>query len=148
MTHQPDAFQIIRGDDYGGLANELPHIYLVGNLQRAVPHPFFRDDRLEIVRATYPTQMIHQRHWHQTLTEYTFLLSGRVEILLIPQGHIYTAKAGDLVKISPTQCIQLTTLTPLETLTVKVPSQHDKILCAACSRPCSYRLTPYQEDIP
>lgn len=116
------------------------HLYLVGNLQKPVPHPYVVDQRLEFVLCNYESGDQGIRHWHRELTEYTFVIQGRLSYMDIVSEQVYDLESGDFFVIPAGQCMSLTIDRPTTALTIKVPSILDKVYCTQCSRVCKARL--------
>ena len=142
----PDQPTQIQASDYLPFLDALKHVYVVGDLQQPVPHPFIRDDRLELVIVAYPAGTVHQRHWHAELTEYMVVIAGELRAVMIPSGEELIIQAGDMLHVPPETCLQLTTIDDANLMVVKVPSVNDKITCNRCQRDCEWRLDESHED--
>jgi uncharacterized cupin superfamily protein len=135
------AIRHILRKDYLPHAEELKHLYLVGNLQRPVPHSFFREDRVEVALCTLKPGDDGRFHWHPTVTEYEYVLEGRHGYFSVAEGRERWFEAGDLISVPAGACVRRLVRNAVRTLTVKVPSRDDKIHCEQCDRDCPWRVT-------
>jgi mannose-6-phosphate isomerase-like protein (cupin superfamily) len=131
--------------EYGSCFGALQHIFLVGNLQRPCPHPFFRDQRLEVAACQYQSGDHGQFHWHPEVTEYEYVLEGSLAYREAETGNITVFQAGDLATVPAKACVKRIVEGPCRTLVVKVPSHDVKIHCQDCSRECMQRTEPFKE---
>ena len=125
---------------------ERQHLFLVGNLQRENPHPFVRDQRLELILCYYQPGDDGLPHWHREVTEYEIVLEGVSEALDVATGRTHWFGVGDLIVIPPGVCVQRLIRKPTRTLAIKIPSHAEKVHCAGCSRECPARLAPYSQE--
>lgn len=135
----------IGGDEYVKAFAELQHVFLVGNLQKPCPHPFVRDERLEIIVCSYQPGDDGLRHWHRTITEYELVIEGEIGVFEIASGETHWFTAWDFIIIPAGACVQRIVRQATKTVTVKVPSAYDKVHCAQCLRECRWRVEPYRE---
>jgi ethanolamine utilization protein EutQ (cupin superfamily) len=136
----------IAAADYGSSVGTQPHIFLVGDLQRPCPHPFFRDARVEVIACHYQSGDHGAFHWHPGVTEYEYIVEGEVVYREAATGKVTVFHAGDLATVPAGVCVERRIDAPCRTLAVKVPSDHVKIHCRECSRACDYRVEPFQEN--
>jgi len=139
-----DHIESIRSDAYRPYAEEKKHVFVVGNLQRPVLHPFFRDERAEIILCFYQKGDDGQFHWHPEVTEYEYIIEGRIGYFSVAEGREHWFEAGDVVCVPARACVRRLVPTRVRALTVKLPSKNDKISCRSCDRICAYRVEPYQ----
>jgi mannose-6-phosphate isomerase-like protein (cupin superfamily) len=134
----------IRAWEYGSAFEEHPHVFLLGDLRRPAPHPFFRDERVELVLCEYEAGADGELHWHGEVTEYEIVLSGRVGYFRVETGETTWLEAGDVSVVAAGECVKRLVPVPARTLAVKVPSRpQDKVLCTACARSCAYRIAAH-----
>jgi hypothetical protein len=131
--------------EYAPSFGSLEHIFLVGNLLRSCPHPFFRDRRLEVIVCQYEAGAHGQFHWHAEVTEYEYLLEGSLSYREAATGKITVFQAGDLATVPAEVCVERIVVEPCRTLAIKVPSNDVKIHCRDCARVCAHRVEPFKE---
>jgi hypothetical protein len=131
--------------EYGSTFGSLQHVFLVGNLQRPCPHPFFRDARLEVIVCQYEAGDHGQFHWHPEVTEYEYVLEGSLVYREAATGHTTVFRAGDLATVPAKVCVERIVEQPCRTLAVKVPSNDVKLYCRDCARVCAQRVEPFKE---
>jgi mannose-6-phosphate isomerase-like protein (cupin superfamily) len=136
----------IAAEEYGSSFGALQHIFLVGNLQRPCPHPFFRDQRMELIVCQYEAGDHGRFHWHPEVTEYEFVVEGEVAYREAATGETTVFRAGDLATVPAGVCVERIMRTPSRTLAVKVPSNDMKIHCRDCRRECRLRVESYAES--
>lgn len=130
--------------EYAKALPVLKHIYLVGDLKKPSPHPFIRDQRLEITVCSYDPGDDGRYHWHPEVTEYEVVVEGEVGYFEVASGRTHWFTTGDFIVIPPDTCVRRLVRQTARTVTVKVPSQAEKVHCAQCERACSWRVEPYQ----
>ncbi len=135
----------IAAADYNACFGSLQHIFLIGNLKRPCPHPFFRDPRIEMIVCEYRAGDNGLFHWHPAVTEYEYILEGSIAYQEADTGKTTTFHAGDLATVPPGVCVQRIVTEPARALAIKIPSNDAKTHCAQCTRDCPSRLEPYQE---
>ena len=96
----------IAAAEYASHFQTLPHIFLVGNLQRACPHPFFRDSRLEVILCQYEAGSHGQFHWHPTVTEYEYVIEGSLTYHEAETGNVTIFRTGDLATVPVERCVE------------------------------------------
>lgn len=133
-------------DEYVAHFAELKHVFLVGDLQKSCPHPFVRDERVEIIVCSYLPGDDGLRHWHQTVTEYELVLEGEIGVFEIATGETRWFAAGDFIVVPAGQCVQRIVRQATKTVAVKAPSSNEKIHCDECPRECAWRVEPYVES--
>ncbi len=74
---------------------------------------------LEVGIKYYNSGTIESAHYHKISTEFTFILSGSVEMLN------QTYHKGDIVKIEPNVINQFKSLTDSILMVIKIPSSKD-----------------------
>ena len=134
------SIQVIGRQEYQSHAGPLKHLYLVGDLQRDVPHPFFRESQGEMALCTLKPGDDGKFHWHPSVTEYEYVLEGRLGYFSVADGQEHWFEAGDLVSVPSGVCVRRLVREPVRTLTMKLPSRDDKIHCAQCDRACPFRV--------
>lgn len=122
---------------------DLKHVFLVGNLQHEVCHPFVRDDRLEVILCYYEAGDDGLFHRHPHVTEYEYVLAGSVSYFDVATGQEVSFSTGDFCVIPAGICVQRRVRQRARTLALKVPSADDKVHCAECDRECAYRQKPF-----
>jgi len=137
----------IAAAEYGPSFESLEHVFLVGNLQRPCPHPFFRDARLEVIVCQYDPGDHGRFHWHPEVTEYELVLEGCVTYREADTGKVTVFRAGDLATVPAQVCVERRIDQPCRTLAIKVPSNDVKVHCGECPRVCSHRLEPFNHDV-
>jgi mannose-6-phosphate isomerase-like protein (cupin superfamily) len=135
----------IAAAEYAPSFASLEHVFLVGNLQRPCPHPFFRDRRLEVIVCQYEAGARGQFHWHPEVTEYEYVLEGSLTYREAATGNTTIFRAGDLATVPSEVCVERTVTEPCRTLAIKVPSLDDKVYCRDCARVCAQRVEPFKE---
>jgi len=140
LLKMPANVQSIKVAAYSAQAEDLKHIYMVGSLRRPVPHPFFRDERAEVILCFYKKGDGGLFHWHPEVTEYEFVIEGRMGYHSVSDGREHWFEAGDMICIPAGICVRRLVPTRVRTLTVKVPSRDDKIHCRRCVRVCPCRV--------
>jgi len=131
--------------EYQPSFESLQHFFLVGNLQRPCPHPFFPDRRLEVILCQYRAGDHGQFHWHPEVTEYEYLLEGSLAYREAETGNTTVFQAGDLATVPAGVCVERIIQQPCRTLAIKVPSNDVKIHCRDCARVCTQRVEPFKE---
>jgi hypothetical protein len=126
---------------------ELRHLFLVGDLRLPNPHPFVRDERLELILCFYQAGDDGLPHWHEKVTEYEVVLEGEVGNLDVATGETHWFRPGDLRILPPGTCVKRILRGPARTVAIKVPSNAEKVHCAQCPRECGSRLEPYVEEL-
>jgi quercetin dioxygenase-like cupin family protein len=77
----------------------------------------------EVAIKEYPAGAYDAWHYHKIATEFTVIISGRVEM----NGQVY--EKGDIITIPPGEGTDFRTLEPTVTAVVKIPgATHDKYL--------------------
>ena len=143
--HLTGTLHKIGREEYEAFA-ALKHLFLVGNLQQETPHPFVRDERLEVIVCIYKPDDFGLPHWHREVTEYEIVMEGEVGHLDVATGETTWFRAGDLRVLPPGVCTRRIIRVPTRTFAIKVPSSAEKVCCTACSRDCDMRLAPCLED--
>ena len=123
----------------------LQHVFLVGNLQRPCPHPFFRDRRVEMIVCRYEAGDHGQFHWHPEVTEYEFIWEGSLAYREAATGATTIFRAGDLATVPAEVCVERIVAEHCCTLAIKIPSNDGKVHCRGCERVCASRVEPFQE---
>lgn len=141
----PDTVGRIDYSEYAGVLSAIKHVYLVGNLQKTAPHPFVRDDRVEFVLCCYKAGDDGEYHWHRYVTEYEIVVEGEIGYFEAAISHTRWFQAGDVCIIPKGVCVKRLVRQPARTVTVKVPSKDDKVLCQVCPRECIWRIAPHEE---
>ena len=139
---------IIRAELWEPHAAELKHVFLAGNLQHPVPHPFFRRKDVEVIICQYGQGDHGLPHWHRDVDEVEFIISGRLSYRNIADGTLVDFKAGDLLTIPRGCCVERRVDGPARTLAIKLPSLAEKVHCADCTRTCSSRREAYKGAAP
>jgi uncharacterized cupin superfamily protein len=132
----------IDGAEYAGALPALKHVFLVGDLKQPTPHPFIRDDRVEMIVVGYVAGDDGEPHWHADVTEYELVVEGEIGYVEIATGQTHWFMAGDLVAIPARACVRRRVRQTARGVTVKVPSQAGKIRCDGCARVCASRVAP------
>src|SRR5438874_1134836 len=96
----------IRAAEYAPFSEQLQHLFLVGNLQQPCPHPFVRDQRLEIILCHYESGDQGRFHWHPGVTEYEFVIEGAVTYQSAANGQKNRFETGDLSIIPAGICVK------------------------------------------
>lgn len=133
--------------EYVNAFAELQHVFLVGNLQRPCPHPFIRDERVEVIVCSYQPGDDGLLHWHRNITEYELVIEGEIGVFEVDSGQTHWFAAWDFIVIPAGTCVQRIVRQATKTVTVKVPSANDKVHCAGCRRECGRRVEPYREEV-
>ena len=136
----------IAAAEYASHFQALPHIFLVGDLQRPCPHPFFRDNRLEMILCQYEAGSHGQFHWHPAVTEYEYVIEGALAYREAETGNVTVFRAGDLATVPVERCVERVVEESCRTLAIKVPSDDVKIHCRDCGRECARRVEPFEES--
>ena len=140
------AIQIIRKSEWEPHAAALKHVFLAGNLQRPVPHPFLRRTDAEIIWCDYQAGDNGRPHWHAEVDEIEIVLRGRIGCRDIATGEVIWFEAGDLLSVSRGVCVERIIAEPTQTLAVKLPSRQDKVHCRDCDRTCAQRREEFQHS--
>lgn len=135
----------IRHADWAGHAKMLRHVFLVGDLQRPVPHPFLRRRDVEMICCEYQAGDDGRPHWHETVDEFEFVIEGRIGYEEIATGVMWWFEAGDLIHVPKGVCVWCRVPGPARTLAIKLPSSDEKVICRNCARTCNRRQEPYQQ---
>ena len=125
---------------------DLRHLFLVGDLKRPNPHPFVRDERLELILCFYQAGDDGLPHWHKEITEYEVVLEGEVGDLDVATGEIHWFGPGDFRAVPPGTCVKRLVRQAARTVAIKAPSSAEKVHCAQCTRECGSRVEPYLEE--
>ena len=136
----------IAAGEYTSHFEALPHIFLVGDLRRACPHPFFRDSRLEVIACQYEAGSRGEFHWHPVVTEYEYVIEGSLSYREAETGTVTLFRAGDLATVPVERCVERVVMERCRTLAIKVPSNDVRIHCRDCSRVCARRVQPFEES--
>jgi quercetin dioxygenase-like cupin family protein len=134
--------ETVRAADWRQYAGAFQHLFLVGDLQRPVPHPFLRRKDVEIILCHYEPGDHGAPHWHEAVDEIEIVLEGRMEYREMDSGRVLCFGPGDLLNVRHGTCVERVVRTVARTLTVKLPSKSDKIHCRECPRPCAFRREP------
>jgi mannose-6-phosphate isomerase-like protein (cupin superfamily) len=129
----------IRAAEYAVDRSGELHTFLVGNLQRPSRTPFYRDSRLEWIMCRYEAGDHGEPHWHREVTEYSMVLSGRIGLRQAADGEIAWFEPGDLFMVPAGVCVKRLVEVPSSCLTIKVPSNPEKVRCGQCDRDCAWR---------
>jgi len=121
----------------------LKHTFLVRNLKKSVPHPFLRRNDLELIICSYVAGDHGEPHWHLEVDEFEFVIDGAVIYEESQTGEIHHFIKNDLIHIPMGVCVKRIVTSTCKTLTVKIPSKLDKVICSACSRICTKRISPF-----
>jgi hypothetical protein len=135
---------VIRGTAWQGEAARLKHVFLAGNLQRRVPHPFLRRDDVEIIACVYQPGDHGVPHWHPLVDELELVLDGVVSYREISSGELRRFEAGDFLSIPRGVCVERRVDQPARTIAIKLPSRDDKVECRHCDRVCASRREPFR----
>jgi mannose-6-phosphate isomerase-like protein (cupin superfamily) len=127
-------------EEYQDSLAGMRHLFLVGDLKRPTPAPFIRDQHLEMVYCEYQAGDVEAFHWHSVVTEYEFVIEGKLSIIEVDSSQEHILSTGDMFAIPPNACVCRAFLQPTRTMTIKVPSCSDKINCPLCERDCSFRM--------
>lgn len=130
----------ISSESYVEFAPELKHIFLAGNLKKSTPHPFVRDDRVEVIACFYDAGDDGRFHWHPEVTEYEFVLSGKIGYLDVRNGETLWYEQGDFSIVPAEACVKRIVPVASRTLAIKVPSDSRKVHCDGCDRLCDFRV--------
>jgi len=133
----------IRHAEYVNAIPELKHVFLVGDLQRPTPHPFIRDDRVELVVVGYDAGDDGTYHWHRDVTEYEIVVEGEIGYFEVATGETHWFSAGDLFAIPAGACVKRLVRRTARGVTVKLPSSAGKVHCGECPRECTWRVEPF-----
>lgn len=131
--------------EYAGAAPLLKHIFLTGDLRQATPHPFVRDERIEVVLCYYEPGDDGIYHWHPQITEYEMVIEGEVGYFEVGKGNTHWFQAGDFCIIPAGVCVKRIVRRSTRTVAVKVPSVNEKVCCSSCRRECTWRVAPMRE---
>lgn len=124
---------------YAPFLDAARHIYLAGNFHMPLPYPFLREGRAEIILCVYQTGDDGVFHWHPHVSEYEFVIEGRIGYFVVEADKEEWFDMGDMLCIPPGLCVKRLVPCPAKTLTVKIPSLDDKIHCCRCERDCPHR---------
>lgn len=142
MSQVDQSDNLIPAAAYAG--SGVRHAHLVGDLRRPAPHPFFRDEQVELIATCYQAGDDGIFHWHRHVTEYEMLLEGRIGYLDATSGAITWMAPGDLHRVVQGRCVRRLVPMSSRTLAVKAPSVgDDKVHCPDCDRPCPRRTLPF-----
>jgi len=126
--------------EYEKYASSLQHIFLTGNLQQESLHPFFYDDRVELIYCHYQPGDDGSFHWHEAITEYQIVISGAFGVQLADTEEKEWFLPGDVSRIRSGMCVKRIIETETITIAIKVPSiPGDKVQCESCNRNCRSR---------
>jgi hypothetical protein len=134
---------VIRAKQWRPYAKEFAHVFLAGNLQRPVPHPYFQRDDVEIICCDYAPGAHGLPHWHAQVDEFELVISGRVGYVETTTAALHWFDAGDLINIEHGICVTRVVEIPTQTIAIKLPSSSEKVHCAQCDRSCRQRRTPF-----
>jgi quercetin dioxygenase-like cupin family protein len=134
--------------EYAEVLPELKHVFLVGDLQRPTPHPFIRDQRVELIVVSYEAGDEGRHHWHPDVTEYEIVLEGEIGYFEVATGETHWFGAGDLVAIPAGACVKRLVRRSARGVTLKVPSAARKVHCYCCARECAWRVEPFSGGTP
>jgi quercetin dioxygenase-like cupin family protein len=135
----------IKRAEYNHALSGLRHIFLVGNLQRPTPHPFLKDERLEVVLCHYHVGDDGRYHWHRGVTEYEIVIEGEIGYFEVSTDQVHWLRPGDFVMIPAGTCVKRLVRDSAYALAVKIPSADDKVHCSECHRHCNWRMVPQEE---
>jgi len=116
------------------------HVFLVGDLKQPTNYPFIAETRLELAMCAYEAGDDGRPHWHAGVTEYEFVITGRIGYRDIAADAVIWAGAGDFLLVPAGVCAQRLVPERSATVAVKVPSSPEKTHCDACPRDCRYRV--------
>jgi quercetin dioxygenase-like cupin family protein len=131
--------------EYSEALSGLQHVFLVGNLQRPTPHPFLKDERVEVVLCYYHSGDDGLYHWHREVTEYEFMIEGEIGYFEVSTGQVRWFHSGDFVMIPAGVCVKRLVRRSAYALAVKIPSADEKVQCSECCRQCKWRMIPQKE---
>lgn len=134
----------IRRGDWQPHARTLKHVFLVGNLQRPVPHPFLRRSDVEVIFCEYEAGDNGLPHWHAEVDEIELVVAGKVGYRDIASGESHWFETGDLLSVPRGVCVERIVSEPSRTVAIKLPSLAEKIHCRSCDRICAHRRDPFQ----
>lgn len=136
--------EVIRRESWQPHAAGLKHVFLVGDLQRAVPHPFLRRSDAEIIWCEYNAGDDGRPHWHATVDEIEVVLKGEVGYRDIGSEEVFWFREGDLVNVPRGVCVERFVREPARTLAIKLPSRAEKVHCGECRRACAQRREAFR----
>jgi hypothetical protein len=136
----------IAAEEYQEHFGSLQHIFLAGNLKLPCSHPFFREERVEVILCKYTAGQDGRFHWHPAATEYEVVLEGTLDYLEAATGKLWQFKAADLVRVPVNTCVKRVVTQPCRTLAIKVPSDDGKVHCPECRRECAARVEAFKES--
>ena len=142
----PKGLSTIREKEYLEWADEVKHIFLVGDLAKPVSHPFIRRRDVELILCFYQPGDNGCPHWHPEVTEIEIVTKGKIGYLEIESGTEFWFTPGDLIYIPPMCCVQRLVPEPSKIYTVKLPSISKKVQCRTCPRYCRYRIKEEAEQ--
>ena len=134
----------IGATEYASVLGDLKHVFLVGDLQKPSPHPFVRDDRLEVIVCSYQAGDDGLYHWHREVTEYELVTEGEVGYFEVGNGETHWFNMGDFIVIPAGVCVRRLVCQSAKTVAMKVPSSAEKVHCGQCRRVCAWRVEPYR----
>lgn len=140
----PEGIGTIRKSDWQPHAAALKHLFLAGDLQRPVPHPFFRRTDVELVWCEYQPGDDGVPHWHEHVDEIEIVLAGRVGYRDIATNELMWFEEGDVLNVPRGLCVERVVRAASRTLAVKLPSRAEKVECRACARECAQRRELFQ----
>ena len=147
MQSQPaTAIQVIRKSEWKPYSAALKHVFLAGNLQRPVPHPFLRRTDVEVIWCDYQPGDHGRPHWHEDVDEIEIVLGGRIGCRDIASNEILWFEAGDLLSVTRGVCVERIVTEPSQTLAIKLPSRAGKVHCCDCDRTCTQRREEFRRS--
>lgn len=136
--------RIIRAATWEHRASSDKHVFLAGDLQIPVAHPFLRRTDVEVVMCVYEAGDNGLPHWHEETDEIEVILSGQVGYREISTGMVHRFGPGDLLNIPRGVCMERIVAEPARTLAIKLPSRREKVHCRQCQRTCGDRRELFQ----
>lgn len=119
---------IIYGDATERALKENGRVYLCGNLALPNGVDHIKTDGYEIGISYYPQFSVDKPHYHYYNTEYNYVISGEMKVLLIKEEKQIQLKTGDLLVIHPDEPYICKSLPGTKVLFSKVPGGNDKVV--------------------
>ena len=120
----------IIGSDISKVLDIKDRIYLCGDLKKPQQLEWIEDERLEIGMSRYKGGEFQADipHYHETNTEYNFVLSGTTKFLLIDERREMEFEKGSLIVVPPGTKYASKHKAGTEILFIKIPAGDDKVI--------------------
>lgn len=120
--------QYITGNELNQALQSNYRVYLCGDLKMPQNMRWIHDEQMEVGMSLYKEFTAGKPHFHAIATEYNYVISGKMKLLLIDENREYIFEEGSLIVIPPNTKYASKHLGGTRILFIKKPGGNDKNL--------------------